>query len=323
MGGDYAPVELVKGAVLASNEISAEIVLVGDQEKINRELSRYKKKGKISVVHASEVITNNESPVSAVKQKKDSSINIAVSLVKKKEADAIISAGNTGALMAASLFGLGRIPGVERPAIATIFPTPNGYVLLLDMGANVDCKPKHLEQFAQMGSQYAEHVMHINSPRVGLLNIGEEKEKGNELSVQSWELLNNSNINFIGNVEAKEILTDKCDVIVCDGFVGNLVLKFGESLSHYIIELFKKELGKNLITKFAAILLMPALASIKKSIEYDEVGGTPMLGINGVVYKAHGRAKSKAIKNAIKAANEAVSNDLVGCIKKVENKNES
>lgn len=320
MGGDFAPAEIVRGAVAASLELPADIALVGDEARIQKELNRYRQKGKISVIHAPEVIGNDESPVQAVKQKKESSINIAVSLAKDKKADAVVSAGNTGALMAAGLFGLGRISGVERPAIATIFPTPSGPILLLDMGANVDCKPKHLQQFAEMGSQYAEHVMHINNPRVGLLNIGEEKEKGNELVTQSWPLLKDARINFVGNVEAKEILSGKVDVIVCDGFVGNLILKFGESISDFILNLFKKELTKNFIAKFAAFLLLPALAGIKKSVDYDEAGGAPMLGINGIVFKAHGRAKAKAIKNAIRVAYEAAREDLVGCISKMEEK---
>lgn len=317
MGGDFAPVEIIKGAVQASLELPVSLILVGDKGTIEKELARYHKKGLISVVHASEVIGNNESPVSAVKQKKNSSLNIAVSLVKNKEADAVVSAGNTGALMAASLFGLGRIPGVERPAIATIFPTPAGPILLLDMGANVDSKPKNLLQFAEMGSLYAEHVMHINNPRVGLLNIGEEKEKGNELTTTTWPLLKEARINFVGNAEAKEILSRKVDVIVCDGFVGNLILKFGESISAFTINLLKNELSKNLITKFAAFLLLPALGSIKKSVDYDEAGGAPMLGLNGIVFKAHGRAKAKAIKNAVRVAHEAVKEDLVGCISKI------
>jgi glycerol-3-phosphate acyltransferase PlsX len=318
MGGDYAPAEIVKGAVLASLDYPASIILAGDEKKLREELSRCRKKGEISIAHASEVIGNDESPVSAVKQKKDSSLNVAVSLVKNKKADAIVSAGNTGALMAASLFGLGRIPGVERPAIATVFPTPSGPILLLDMGANVDCKPKHLQQFAKMGSLYAEHVMRIPNPRVGLLNIGEEKEKGNELVVESWPLLKETKINFIGNVEAKEILSGKVNVVVCDGFVGNLILKFGESISDFIVTLLKKELTKNFVSKFAAFLLLPALANIKKSVDYDEAGGAPMLGINGVVFKAHGRAKAKAIKNALRVAFEAVQEDLVGCLSKME-----
>ena len=318
MGGDFAPVEIIKGAVLASNELPVGLTLVGDRPTLEKELSRYGKKGEISIVHASEVIGNDESPVQAVKQKKNASINVAVSLVKKKEVGAVVSAGNTGALMAAGLFGLGRIPGVERPAIAAIFPTPSGPILLLDMGANVDCKPKNLVQFAEMGSLYAEHVMHIDKPRVGLLNIGEEKEKGNELAVSSWPLLKETKINFVGNVESKEILSHKVDMVVCDGFVGNLILKFGESISDLIVSLLKKELTKNFVTKFAAFLLLPALAGIKKSVDYDEAGGAPMLGINGVVFKAHGRARAKAFKNAIRAAHEAVREDLVGCISKME-----
>jgi glycerol-3-phosphate acyltransferase PlsX len=320
MGGDHAPGEIVKGAVLASLEYPVSISLVGDKQRVEKELSRYKKRGNITVIHAAEVIGNDESPVQAVKQKKDSSLNVAVSLVKNKAADAIVSAGNTGALMAAGLFGLGRVSGVERPAIAAIFPTPSGPILLLDVGANVDNKPRHLQQFGEMGAQYAEHVMHIKNPRVGLLNIGEEKEKGNQLVVESWPLLKEARINFVGNVEAKEILSAKVDVIVCDGFVGNLILKFGESLSAFTINLLKKELAKNLITKFAAMLLLPALGSIKKSVDYDEAGGAPMLGINGIVFKAHGRAKAKAIKNAVRVAIEAVKEDLVGCLSKMETK---
>lgn len=318
MGGDHAPGEIVKGAVFASLEYPVSISLVGDKPRLEKELSQYKKRGNLSIVHATETIGNDEPPVAAVKQKKDSSLNVAISLVKNKAADAVVSAGNTGALMAAGLFGLGRVSGVERPAIATIFPTPSGPILLLDMGANVDCKPKHLQQFGEMGAQYAEHVMHIKNPRVGLLNIGEEKEKGNQLAVESWPLLKEARINFVGNVESKEILSAKVDVVVADGFVGNLILKFGESISAYTVNLLKQELNKNLITKFAAFLLLPALGNIKKSVDYDEAGGAPMLGINGVVYKAHGRAKAKAIKNAVRVAIEAVKEDLVGCISKME-----
>src|SRR3989338_2067176 len=213
MGGDFAPAEVVRGAVLASRELAVEIVLVGQPDMINRELS--KAKAKLPVVSASEVIQMDEAPAQAVKQKKDASINVAVNLVKEGNADAIVSAGNTGALMAAALFKLGRLPGIERPAIAAGFPLPSGKVLLLDAGANVDCKPKHLEQFAVMGSSYAQHVFHIENPRIGLLNIGEEKEKGNELTREAWSLLKNARINFIGNVESKEILQGKADVVVC------------------------------------------------------------------------------------------------------------
>jgi glycerol-3-phosphate acyltransferase PlsX len=319
MGGDFAPGEIVKGAVEASLEFPLKIILVGIEATLQKELALYRRKGEISIVHAPEVIGNDEPPVSAVRQKKNSSINVAASLVKNQAAEAMLSAGNTGALMTAALFGLGRIAGVERPAIATIFPTPAGPILLLDMGANVDCKPKHLQQFGEMGSLYAEHVMQVRNPRVGLLNIGEEKEKGNELVIQSWPLLKASRkINFIGNVEAKEILSGKVDVIVCDGFVGNLILKFGESISSFMVTLLKKELSKSFITKFATFLLLPALANIKRSVDYDEAGGAPLLGINGVVFKAHGRAKAKAIKNVIRVTYDAVREDLVGCISKLE-----
>ncbi|OGC12440.1 phosphate acyltransferase [candidate division WOR-1 bacterium RIFOXYA12_FULL_52_29] len=320
MGGDFAPSEIVKGAVQASLELPVELILVGKADKINKELSKYKKRGALSVVNAEEVIANNEAPVSAVKQKKDSSLNVAVSLVKKQEAAAVVSAGNTGALMTASLFGLGRIPGIERPAIAGLFPTKKRPVLVLDIGANSDCKAKQLKQFAEMGAQYCECVMHYKSPRVGLLNIGEEKEKGNELVTEAWPLLKDSPINFLGNVEPKEMFAGEIDVVVCDGFVGNLILKYGESVSSFLLDLFKKELTKNPITYFAAFLLLPAFAGIKKRTDYDEYGGAPMLGINGVVFKAHGRAKAKAFKNAIRATMEAVQQDLVGRISKIEAK---
>jgi glycerol-3-phosphate acyltransferase PlsX len=320
MGGDFAPAEIVKGAVLASRELPIEIILVGDQEKISKELGSSGKKGKLEIASASEVIEMDESPAQAVKQKKDASINVAVSLVKEGKADAIVSAGNTGALMAASLFKLGRIKGIERPAIATEFPLPSGKVLLLDMGANVDCKPKHLEQFAMMGSLYAQHVLHSQNPRVGLLNIGEEKEKGNELTRESWPLLKALPINFIGNVESKEILKGKADVIVCDGFVGNLILKFGESLAGAVFQMLKKELSTGIMNKIGLAFLFPALLKLRKKITYDDYGGAPLLGISAVVYKAHGRAKARAIKNAIRESAEAVTGNMLGAISKVGEK---
>jgi glycerol-3-phosphate acyltransferase PlsX len=310
MGGDFAPQEIVKGAVLASRELPAQIILVGDPQRLNLELKKYKEQGKLPVVAASEVIAMDESPAQAVKTKKDASINVAVSLVKQGKAEAIVSAGNTGAIMAASLFKLGRIPGIERPAIATEFPLPAGKVLLLDMGANTDCKPKHLQQFAIMGSLYAKHTMHIDDPRVGLLNIGEEKEKGNELTRESWPLLKKLPINFIGNVESKEILQGKADVIVCDGFVGNLILKFGESLGVSVFQMLKSELSKGILNKIGLAFLLPALLKLRKKVTYDEYGGAPLLGINGIVFKAHGRSKAPAIKNAIRETADAVKGDV-------------
>jgi glycerol-3-phosphate acyltransferase PlsX len=319
MGGDNAPEEIIKGAKLAVAEYPIEIILVGDTVK----LKKYKLPLSISIKHASEKIEMNEAPLSAVKAKKDASVNVAVSLVKNGGADAIISAGNTGALMAASLFGLGRISGVERPAIAAIFPTMAGdEVLLLDMGANVDCKPKHLVQFAEMGSIYAEYVMHKPNPRVALLNIGEEKEKGNELTTTTYPRIAEANLNFLGNIEAKDILTDKADVIVCDGFLGNNILKFGESLSHIVFALLKEELSKNPIALLGALLLSPAFRNIKQKIDYEDAGGAPLLGLNGVVIKAHGRARAKAIKNAIRVAYEAVKEKVTEKISLVEAKRE-
>jgi phosphate acyltransferase len=318
MGGDHAPFEIVKGAVLASRELpDAEIILVGDQARITKELSLYKDKGKINVVNSTEVIDMDESPAQAVKQKKDASVNVAVSLVKDKKADAIVSAGNTGALMASSLFKLGRIKGIERPAIATEFPLPSGKVLLLDMGANVDCKPKHLEQFAMMGSLYAQHVLHIDRPRVGLLNIGEEKEKGNELTREAFPLLEKLSLNFVGNIESKEIFNGKADVIVCDGFVGNLILKFGEGFASVIFNLLKEELSKGILNKIGLAFLLPALLRLRKKITYDEYGGAPLLGISAIVYKAHGRSKAQAIKNAIRESYEAAEKNMVSAISKV------
>ena len=314
MGGDNAPRELVKGAAQAAKEYGYQIILVGDEKRLIAELLRYPQAKGLSIVHASETIDMDESPVAAVRKKKDASVNVAVALVKKGQADVIVSAGNTGALMAAGLFGLGRIKGVERPAIATIFPSANGPILLLDMGANVDCKAKHLVQFAHMGSVYAEHVMHRENPKVGLLNIGEEPEKGNELTLETHPLLKASKLNFVGNVESKEILQGKVDVVVCDGFIGNLILKFSENLASNIVNMLKTELKRNPVTKLGALLLSPSLTNLKKLVDYEEYGGAPLLGLVGVCYKAHGRAKAKSIKNAIRVAAEEAEEKIVDCI---------
>jgi len=319
MGGDFAPEEIVKGALQAVKEnTDIEIILVGQQEEIQKLLQKYHAVDRISSVQAAQVIGMDETPVQAVREKKDASINVALKLLKDKKAQALVSAGNTGAFMAASLFKLGRIPGVERPAIATVFPTGESIVLLLDMGANVDNKPKHLLQFGEMGSLYAEHVLHIQNPRVGLLNIGEEKEKGNELTQASWDLLSKANLNFIGNVESKEVLAGKVDVVVCDGFVGNLMLKFAESVAGTVFNLLKQQISKSFMAKIGALFLYPSFKALRKKIDYDEYGGAPILGVNGICIKAHGRARAKAIKNAIRVAWEAAREDVVGCIKAVE-----
>lgn len=319
MGGDNAPEELVKGAILAVKSIpDLEVVLVGDVVKLRSLLQKYH--STLEIAPSTQTIGMDEPPVQAVREKKDASINVSLELVKTGQAQGVVSAGNTGALMAAALFKLGRIPGVERPAIATVFPAGNSKVLLLDMGANVDNKPKHLQQFGEMGSLYSKYVLHVENPKIGLLNIGEEKEKGNELTQASWELLSQSkHIKFIGNVEPKDILTGKVDVVVCDGFVGNLVLKLAESVSYKIIDLLRKEISKSLLAKLAALLLVPTFKNLKKQIDYDEYGGAQLLGVNGICVKAHGRARAKAIKNAVRVAHESAVNDLVTSIKKEEN----
>jgi len=318
MGGDFAPEETVKGACQAVKlDPGLEVILVGPEDRLLKLLKKYDPP-RISVKQASQVIGMDESPVSAVREKKDSSINIACQLLKDGQAEALVSAGNTGAFMAAALFKLGRIPGVERPAIATIFPTGTGKVLLLDMGANSDNRPQHLKQFGEMGSIFAEKVLHLPNPRVGLLNIGEEPEKGNELTRATYPLMKSSKINFIGMVESKEILSGKVDVVVCDGFVGNLILKFGESLASFVIDMLKKELFKNIFTMLAALLLVPAFRSLRKRLDFNEMGGAPILGVDGICFKAHGRSKAKAIMNAIRAAAEAVRGDMLNIIKAVE-----
>lgn len=320
MGGDYAPEAPVQGACDAVKEYKEiKIVLVGDEAVLSKLLKKQKNtSSRITIMHASEAIGMEESPVQAVKEKKNASINVALDLAKAKVVDAVVSAGNTGAFMTSALFRLGRIKGVERPAIATIFPSNKGPVALLDMGANVDNTPNQLKQFGEMGSLYAEHILHVNNPSVGLLNIGEEKEKGNDLTKAAWELLKKSKINFIGNVESKEIMNGRVNVVVCDGFTGNLILKFAESLSRKIIDLLKDEIKKSFLTKMGAMLLFPAFKALKKMVDYDEFGGAPLLGLNGVCIKAHGRSNPKAFKNAIRVASEAVQADLVSCIRKFE-----
>ncbi len=320
MGGDHAPEAPVVGACLAAAEYEdIKIVLVGNEDLLSKLLAKQKNvSSRITIMHASQSIGMEESPVQAVKEKKNSSINVSLDLVKAKMVDAVVSAGNTGAFMTSALFRLGRIKGVERPAIATVFPSRNGPVTLLDMGANVDNTPSQLKQFGEMGSLYAEHILHVNSPSVGLLNIGEEKEKGNSLTKAAWELLKKSKINFVGNIESKEIMNGKVNVVVCDGFMGNLILKFAESLSRKIIDLLRDEIKKSFLAKMGAMLLLPAFKALKKMVDYDEFGGAPLLGLNGVCIKAHGRSNPKALKNAIRVAREAVQADLVSCIRKFE-----
>ena len=311
MGGDNAPFEIVKGAVEAVNEFGSNIILVGPQETVEKELAKYTfDKSKISIKNATEVISTDESPTNAIRRKKDSSIVVGLNLVKNGEASAFVSAGSTGAVLTGGTFIIGRIKGIERPALGTCLPTVSGFTFLLDSGANVDCKSTYLLQFAKMASVYVEHVMGVNNPTVGLINIGAEKEKGNALTKETYELLEGSELNFVGNVEPRDIPFQKADVLVCDGFAGNTVLKFAEGLSSALISIIKDEITAGLYKIPAAFLIKP-FKNIKKRFDSEEVGGAPFLGLKSLVVKAHGSSKAKGIKNAIKQCEIFVEKDIV------------
>lgn len=311
MGGDNAPYEVVKGAVEAVNEFGSSVILVGIEEIIKKELEKYNfPKEKIEIVNASEVISTEEVPTTAIRRKKDSSMVVGLNLVKNGEAKAFVSAGSTGALLTGATVIIGRIKGIERPALGTCLPTKKGFVFLLDSGANVDCKPNYLVQFAKMASVYVENVMNVKNPRVGLVNIGIEEEKGNALTKEVHELLKETDINFVGNIEAREIPLDGADIVVCDGFVGNVILKFAEGLSKGLLSIIKEEITKGMY-KFATLALKTPFKNIKKKFDSEEVGGAPFLGLKALVVKAHGSSKSKGIKNAIKQCTIFVENDIV------------
>ena len=284
MGGDNAPLEIVKGAVDASALTEHRIILVGDETRINSELEKYKyDKEKITVVNASEVISNDDAPVKAVRTKLDSSMVKGINMVKNGEADLFVSAGNTGAIMAAGLFILGRIQGIDRPAIASTYPImgKGGVSLLVDSGANSECKPNNLLEFASMGSVYMEKVLNIKNPTVGLVNIGTEETKGTTVLKAAYELLSKSSLNFIGNVEAREIPKGACDVVVCDGFVGNIILKLTEGLAWNILKLLKQKFTAGVVPKMGALLLSGKMKELKSEFDYSEYGGAPILGVKG------------------------------------------
>jgi glycerol-3-phosphate acyltransferase PlsX len=310
MGGDHAPDEIVKGAVRAANEYKVHILLVGNEAILNSFNITHPG---ISIVHASDVIEMDEAPMQAYKKKKNSSIHVGLELVKHSKAQAFLSAGNTGAVMSCSLFILGRIPGVDRPALASVIPTKHGQALMLDMGSNVDTKPVHLNQYAVMGHFFSSQVLHVQTPRVGLINIGEEKEKGNQLTQEAYHLLRqNKTIQFVGNLEGKDILFHKADVVLCDGFVGNALLKFGEGLVDFILAEIKYGISTaSFLSKIGGVLLRPVFKKIKKRIDYEEYGGAPLLGINGISFVAHGKSKEKAIFNAIRSAIDAVQSNMI------------
>jgi len=312
MGGDNAPAAIIAGAVAALANPKITLMLVGQEEAINSELSKYDyDKSRISIVNAASVIENDDHPVAAIKAKKDSSMVVGLNLLKSKQAQAFVSAGNTGALLAGATLIVGRIKGIERPAIATVLPTTNNPFLLIDSGANVDCKPSYLVQFAMMGSVYMEAVLGVNKPKVGLINIGTEEEKGNALVKETYPLLGKSGLNFVGNVEAKELPFGAVDVAVCDAFVGNVVLKLSEGLSKALLGMVKDAMMSTLQAKIGAMLSMSALRGLKKKFDVSEVGGAPFLGLNALVVKAHGSSDARAITGAVNQCAKFISNDIV------------
>ncbi|HLG21980.1 MAG TPA: phosphate acyltransferase PlsX [Candidatus Manganitrophaceae bacterium] len=306
MGGDHAPGAVVEGAVIAAREFGVEIILVGDEKEVQKELSKHSARDlPLSVVHAPQKVEMDESPSSVVRKKRDSSIWIATELVKKSEAAAVISAGNTGASMATALFILGPLAGVERPAIATTLPTLTGASVMIDVGANVDCKPLHLFQFAIMGSIYAREILGVPRPKVGLLSIGEEDTKGNELTKEAFKMLKGSSLGFIGNVEGRDVYTGAADVIVCDGFIGNVALKISEGLSDAMIQFLRREITSSALGKLGYFLLKSSFRNFRKKVDYAEYGGAPLLGVDGISVICHGRSPARAIKNAIRVAKES------------------
>lgn len=313
MGGDYAPFETVKGAILAARkyEDDVTVVLIGDKAVINKNLTQEKSQFPIiDVIHASEKIEMHESPTKALKSKPNSSISVGTRLQKSGEIDAFVSAGNTGAVYASTLMSLGRIKGVRRPTIGTYLPAENKGTAIFDVGANPNCRPLHLLQFGIMGSIYVERIFGWQNPIVGLLNIGEEKSKGNELSLESYILLKENLPNFYGNVEGGDILKGKVEVVVCDGFVGNILLKFAESIYDMLKSKVKQDLNNRPLAKLGAIMMMPALKGLKKDLDYQEYGGVPLLGANGVSIIGHGHSSRIAIKNAVRVASKMVQEKL-------------
>jgi glycerol-3-phosphate acyltransferase PlsX len=317
MGGDAGPAVNVEGAVAAARELGLGVILVGVQEEIRRHLDRHDLRGlPIKVRHASEVVEMGESPSTALRKKKDSSIRVAVDLVRSGDADAVVSAGNTGAVMAITLVVLGPLAGVERPAIAAALPTLAGHAILLDVGANVDCKPRHLIQFAIMGNVYARQVLGKARPRVGLLSIGEEETKGNELTKEAFRALEEEpGIEFIGNVEGVDVFKGYADVVVCDGFTGNVALKIGESVAETIMALVREEVTADLRSRAGALLLKPAFRRLQRRLDYSEVGGAPLLGVNGITIISHGRSSAKAIRNALRVAGDCVKSRVLDNIR--------
>jgi glycerol-3-phosphate acyltransferase PlsX len=312
MGGDFAPQSIVEGALQAAREHAIPVILVGKEKVIRQEVARYPDGDTLPLtfVNASEAVGMDESPLTPIRKKKDSSIKVAFDLVKKKEAAAVVSAGNSGAVLATAVFILEKLKGVDRPAIGTIFPTLKGWTLLLDAGANVDCKAFHLVQFAIMGDAYGKYILKKKQPGVGLLSNGEEESKGNELIRETNAILRKSSIGYIGPVEGRDIFNGRADVVICDGFVGNAALKICEGLAEAIGSMIREAVSTSLRAKLGYLLARNAVNKIKKKLDYSEYGGAPLLGVDGVVIIGHGRSSAKAIKNAIRLAHEFAQIDL-------------
>lgn len=320
MGGDYAPEEVVLGAIEAVKAYKKyDVVLVGDAKEIRRVMTEYgtMESDRLSIVHAGEVIEMDEHPAQAIRKKKDASIVVATRLVKEGVCDAVVAPGSTGAAVTAALLGLGRIKGIERPCIATPIPSKKGVSILLDSGANSDSKPKHLVQAAIMGSHYAQHIFGIKEPNIGLLNIGAEASKGNELAQTTYPMLEQTKtISFYGNVEGRDITEGIVDVVVCDGFVGNIILKFGEGIALLIMQLVKDSIRNGgLLAKLGAMAVLPAFRHLRKRLDFTEYGGAPLLGIDGSFIICHGSSKAKTIRHAVRVAGELVEEDVVGHIR--------
>jgi glycerol-3-phosphate acyltransferase PlsX len=306
MGGDFAPAVTIEGAIETVNESEdIEIALVGDEPSIKRELSgkRYPPT-RLQIRHASQIVGMNEPALAAIRKKKDSSIRRAIELVKSGEADAVVSAGHSGVAMAMALLTFGASEGVHRPAIATVMPTLKGPFVLIDAGANVDCDPENLLQFALMGDAYCRAMFNNPEPKIALLSIGEEDTKGNLLTKEAFKLLRDMKMRFIGNIEGKDIFSGNADVVVCDGFTGNIVLKTSEGLAEVIMKMLKREISDGTTGRIGYLLMKPALRNFRKKTDYAEYGGAPLLGINGTCIISHGRSSSKAIRNAVKVASE-------------------
>lgn len=317
MGGDNSPEAIVKGSVDAVKELGLNIIIVGRKEIIERELSKYEvSNGTIDIINATEVVSNEDEPVLAIRRKKDSSMVIGLKALAEGMGDGFVSAGSTGALLTGGLFIVKRIRGIERAALATVYPTTKGISFLLDVGANVDCKPEYLRQFAIMGSVYSQKVLGVKEPKIGLANIGTEKGKGNILVKEAYDLMEDLDINFIGNVEVRDVPEGIADVIVCDGFVGNVILKLTEGMAKALFSSLKEEFNKSLQSKIGALMLKSQLKSFKGKLDYREYGGAPLLGLKQPVVKAHGSSDAFAIKNAIKQVKDFIEMDVINIIQK-------